>query len=41
MQLNVNYAARKPGEPMTAQPSEGKVLLLKVTNDGILEGLMK
>ncbi len=41
MELHVNYADRKEGEPMTARPSEGKVLLLKVTPGGALEGLMK
>lgn len=40
-ELNVNYAERKPGEPMTAEPSQGAVKLLKVTPDGVLEGLMK
>lgn len=40
-ELQVNYAERKPGEPMTAQPSVGAVLLLKVTPAGVLEGLMK
>lgn len=40
-ELRINYADRKPGEPMTARPSQGKVLLLKVTPDGKLEGLMK
>lgn len=41
MELHVNYAERRPGEPMTAQPSQGAVLLLKVTPAGVLEGLMK
>lgn len=40
-ELQVNYAQRRKGEPMTASPSEGATLLLKVTKDGILEGLMK
>ena len=40
-ELHVNFATRKDGEPMTAQPSQGAVLLLKVTKDGALEGLMK
>lgn len=40
-ELHVNYAGRKQGKPMTSRPSEGKVLLLKVTHDGVLEGLMK
>lgn len=40
-ELQVNYAERKSGEPMTAQPSQGVTLLLKVTKDGVLEGLMK
>ncbi len=40
-ELHVNFAQRKAGEPMTAQPSEGAVLLLKVTPQGVLEGLMR
>lgn len=40
-ELQVNFAERKPGEPMTTPPSVGATLLLKVTPDGILEGLMK
>ena len=40
-ELQVNYAERKPGEPMTTQPSVGATLLLKVTSAGVLEGLMK
>ncbi len=40
-ELHVNFAERKPGEPMTAQPSVGAVLLLKVTPERALEGLMK
>jgi hypothetical protein len=40
-EVHVLYADRKPGEPMITRPSEGKVLLLKVNRDGVLEGLMK
>lgn len=40
-ELRVNYAERAAGEPMTAQPSVGATLYLKVTNAGVLEGLMK
>jgi hypothetical protein len=40
-ELHVLYADRKRGEPMSVQPSEGKILLLKVTDQGVLEGLMK
>jgi hypothetical protein len=40
-ELYVNFAERKPGEPMSAQPSVGATLYLKVTPDGVLEGLMK
>ncbi len=39
-ELHVNFADRKQGEPMTTPPSEAKVLLLKVTPDGVLTGLM-
>lgn len=35
-ELQVNYAERKPGEPMTAQPSVGTTLFLKVTPAGVL-----
>ena len=40
-ELQVNFADRQPGEPMTAPPTVGRVLLLKVTPQGVLEGLMK
>ncbi len=40
-ELYVNFAERKPGEPMTTQPSIGVTLFLKVTPDGVLEGLMR
>ncbi|MCF7865016.1 MAG: hypothetical protein K9M11_00730 [Candidatus Pacebacteria bacterium] len=40
-ELHVNFAERKNGEPMSAEPSVGAVLLLKVTPEGVLEGLMK
>jgi hypothetical protein len=40
-ELHINFAERKKDEPMSAEPSVGAVLLLKVTPDGILEGLMK
>lgn len=37
--LQVNYAERKPGEPMTAQPSVGVTKFLKITPDGKLTGM--
>ena len=40
-ELYVNYADRKPGEPFTVQPSQGKTLVLKITPNEVLEGLMK
>lgn len=40
-ELYVNFAERLPDEPMTAQPSIGATLALKVTKSGVLEGLMK
>ena len=40
-ELNINYAERRPGEEFSVPPSQGAVLLLKVTPDGVLEGLMK
>jgi hypothetical protein len=39
-ELHVNFAERKRGEPMTTPPTEAAVLLLKVTPDGVLKGLM-
>jgi hypothetical protein len=39
-EIQINYAMRKKGEPMTAKPTVGAVTLLKV-NNGVLEGLMK
>ncbi len=39
-ELYVNYAERKSGEPMTARPSQGATLYLKVTPAGVLEGVM-
>ena len=40
-ELYVNFAERKPSEPMTTQPSQGATLYLKVTPAGVLEGLMR
>ena len=40
-ELSVNFAERKPGEPMTAQPSIGTTLYLKVTPAGVLESISK
>lgn len=40
-ELHINFAERKKGEPMSVEPSVGAVLLLKVTSEGVLEGLMK
>lgn len=40
-EIYVNFAERKPGEPMTATPSVGAVLLLNVTSEGVLKGLMQ
>ena len=39
-ELHVNFLDRKRDDPMTTPPSEAKVLLLKVTPDGVLTGLM-
>jgi hypothetical protein len=39
-ELHVNFVGRRRDEPMTAPPSEPSVLLLKVTPNGVLEGLM-
>jgi hypothetical protein len=41
LELHINFAERNKGEPMTTPPSVGAVLLLKVTPQGVLEGLMK
>ncbi len=40
-ELQVNYAERRPGEAMSVAPSQGATLLLKVTPEGVLEGLMQ
>ena len=40
-ELYINYAERRAGETMTAQPSSGAVKILKVTSEGILNGLMQ
>ena len=40
-ELQVNFMGRERDEPMTATPSRASVLLLKVTPNGVLEGLMK
>lgn len=40
-ELRVNFVERKQGEPMSARPSVGVTLYLKVTPEGVLEGLMK
>jgi len=40
-ELYVNFAERKPDEPMSAQPSVAATLYLKVTSAGVLEGLMR
>jgi hypothetical protein len=39
--LQINYAERKPGEPMTAKPSVGATLFAKVTSAGVLEKVTK
>lgn len=40
-QLDVNYAERKPEEPMTVRPSVGVTKVLKVSADGALVGVEK
>lgn len=40
-ELQVNYATRKPGDPMTASPSVGATLYLKVTPAGALVDSIK
>lgn len=40
-EIHINFAERNEGEPMMTKPSLGAVLLLKVTNNNVLEGLMK
>lgn len=39
--LHVNFLGRDKNAPMTAPPSRPFVLLLKVSSEGVLEGLMK
>lgn len=40
-ELHVNFVGREKNAPMTAPPSRPSVLLLKVSSEGVLEGLMK
>jgi hypothetical protein len=40
-ELQVNFAERRPGESMATPPSQDATLLLKVTPEGVLEGLMQ
>lgn len=40
-ELHVNFVGRDKNAPMTAPPSRPYVLLLKVSAEGVLEGLMK
>lgn len=40
-ELNVYYLARRKGEPLTAIPTERSVLILNVTKEGVLKGLMQ
>ena len=40
-ELQINYAERAPGEPMSTSPSQGATLILKINADGLLEGLMR
>ena len=40
-EFHINFAERKSGEPISVQSSQGAVLLLKVSSEGKLEGLMK
>lgn len=39
-ELYINFAERKPGEPMVTQPSVGATLILQITPDGKLSRLM-
>ncbi len=39
--LQINFAERKPGEPMTARPSLGATLFADVTPVGVLESVKK
>ena len=41
LELYVNYAERKPGEPMSAKPSVGVTKIFKITPEGTLNGLMQ
>lgn len=41
LELYVNYAERKPGEPISAKPSVGATKILRVTKDNRLVGLME
>jgi hypothetical protein len=41
MEIRVNYAERKPGEPMTARPSQGVTKFLRITPEGVLGELTR
>lgn len=38
LELRINYAERKPNEPMTTKPSVGVTKILKVSSEGVLNG---
>ena len=40
-EIHINFVERKKGESMAVKPSVGSTLLLKLTPEGVLEGLMK
>lgn len=40
-EIDVNYLDRKQGEAMATVPTQPATLVLKVTNEGVLEGLSK
>lgn len=40
-EIHINFAERNAGEPMSTKPSLDAVLLLKVSKDNVLKGLME
>lgn len=40
-EIHINYTERRKGDPMSAEPSVGSTLILKLTDEGVLERLMK
>jgi hypothetical protein len=40
-EIHINYTERRKSDPMSAEPSVGSTLILKLTAEGVLERLIK